>query len=68
MVLILKADTITARSYLIKYFLTPNVISQIDSLCKSLTFYTEALPLTQSSVLCFQIQALIKSHTGTEDK
>lgn len=58
MVLILKADTIIARSHLIKYFLIPNVVSQIDSLFKSLIFYTEALPLTQGSVLCFHVAVL----------
>lgn len=52
--LILKTGTVMARSHLIKYFLTPN----ISSLHKNLTFYTEALSLTQVLVLYFHLVVL----------
>lgn len=41
-----------ARPHLTKYFLIPNVI---PSLRKNLTFYTEALSLTQVPVLHFHL-------------
>lgn len=49
--LILKTDTVMARSHLIKNFLTPNK----SSLHKNLTFYTEAMSPSQVLVLYFHL-------------